>query len=242
MDLYDELADWFHLVTHPSDYAEEAEVYRRQIAENSVVPVRSVLELGCGGGNNASHLKQHFELTLTDISPRMLDQSRKINPECEHIPGDMRTIRLGRVFDAVYIHDALCYLDTESDLRAAIESAAVHCRPGGVVLLVPDFVTENFREGTETGGHDEGGRSLRYLEWRTDPDPTDHTYRVDFAFMLREDGAVRTVLDGDRYGLFPRQTWMRLLADAGLEPRHHVESPWEPGGYEPVTFTGRRRV
>jgi hypothetical protein len=48
------------------------------------------LELGCGGGNNASFLKQHFQMTLTEVSPRMLDQSRHLNQECEHVTGDMR--------------------------------------------------------------------------------------------------------------------------------------------------------
>ena len=31
--------------------------------------------------------------------------SRSINPECEHVQGDMRTLRLGREFDAVFVHD-----------------------------------------------------------------------------------------------------------------------------------------
>src|SRR3972149_1508073 len=60
----------------------------------------TVLELGSGGGNNASHMKAHFKLTLVDRSPAMLAVSRALNPECEHLEGDMRTLRLGRGFDA----------------------------------------------------------------------------------------------------------------------------------------------
>ena len=33
-------------------------------------------------------------MTLTDIAPGMLAMSESINPECEHIVGDMRTLRL----------------------------------------------------------------------------------------------------------------------------------------------------
>ncbi len=29
----------------------------------------------------------------------------------------------GRQFDAVFVHDAICYMATESDLRKAIETA-----------------------------------------------------------------------------------------------------------------------
>ena len=72
----------------------------------------TLLELGSGGGNNASHLKHRFECTLTDLSPEMLALSRTLNPECEHIEGDMRTLRLERTFDAVFVHDAIAYITT----------------------------------------------------------------------------------------------------------------------------------
>ena len=36
--LYTELADWFHLLTRPEDYAEEAEFYRKAILSASSKP------------------------------------------------------------------------------------------------------------------------------------------------------------------------------------------------------------
>jgi trans-aconitate methyltransferase len=176
----------------------------------------------------ASHLKRDLRLTLTDLSPRMLEQSRSINPEAEHLTGDMRTLRLGRTFDAVMIHDAVSYLTTEPDLRAALETAFVHLRPGGAAVFAPDHIREAFETGTHEGGHDgPDGRALRYLEWTTDPDPTDTEYRVDFAMLLREaDGSVRVHHDVHVLGLFSRQTWLDLLADVGFEP-HTVNDPWE---------------
>ena len=51
----------------------------------------------------------------------MLALSRALNPECEHLAGDMRTLRLGRVFDAVFVHDAVCYMTTRADLREFIQ-------------------------------------------------------------------------------------------------------------------------
>ena len=101
--------------------------------------METVLELGSGGGNNASHLKQHFALTLVDRSEQMLGVSSGPNPECEHIEGDMRTVRLDRTFDGVFVHDALAYIVTEPDLEAVFETAFVHCRPGGSAIFVPDW-------------------------------------------------------------------------------------------------------
>lgn len=234
MRIYSDLAPWFHLLTHPADYEEEASYYTRVLEAASDGRARTLLELGSGGGNNASYLKTRFECTLTDLSEEMLALSRTINPECEHVQGDMRTLRLGRTFDAVFVHDAVMYLTSASDLRAAIETAAAHTRPGGVVLLVPDNVRETFSADFRHGGHDgPDGRSLRYLEWTYDPDSGDTTFEVDFAVMLREPGApVRVVHDHHVLGLFGRDVWLRLLSEAGLDAvAVDVEHP-HPGEYE----------
>jgi SAM-dependent methyltransferase len=231
--LYRELASWFHLLTAPAEYAEEAELYRRLMVEAAERPVRTVLELGSGGGNNASHLKRHLELTLVDLSPDMLAVSRGLNPECEHVEGDMRTVRLGREFDAVFVHDAIEYLTSVPDLRAAMETAFVHCRPGGVALFVPDYVRERFAARTEHGGHDGEARSLRYLEWVWDPDPGDDTYVADFAYLLRDaDGAVRAEHDRHVCGTFPRSRWLELFEDVGFRAENRVIHPYEEVGAE----------
>jgi SAM-dependent methyltransferase len=218
--LYAELASWWPLLSPPSDYAEEAEFYERTLREVSTRPVRTVLELGSGGGNNASFLKRSFEMTLVDRSPGMLEVSRALNPECTHVEGDMRTVRLGRRFDAVFVHDAVAYMVTEADLRRAMETAFVHCESGGAALFTPDHVRESFRPSTDHGGIDGGGRGLRYLEWTWDPDPADASYVVDFAFLLRErDGSVRVEQDRHVEGLFAREDWLRLLAEVGFQAR-----------------------
>jgi SAM-dependent methyltransferase len=191
--LYGELAPWFHLLTAPEEYAEEAERYRRMLTEAAERPVHEVLELGSGGGNNASHLKAHFAMTLTDVSEDMLAISRDLNPECEHIQGDMRTLRLDQRFDAVFAHDAVSYLTSRQDVEAAVETAFVHLRPGGVALFVPDHISETFLPATGHGGNDGEGRALRYLEWDWDPDPSDEVYFSEFAYLLREGDDVRAV-------------------------------------------------
>lgn len=70
--LYGELANWFHLVTAPADYTDEAAFYIRLILEASFKKPRTLLELGSGGGNNAFHLKRHLRCTLVDLSHKML--------------------------------------------------------------------------------------------------------------------------------------------------------------------------
>jgi SAM-dependent methyltransferase len=172
---------------------------------------------------------------LVDQSPGMLEVSRALNPECEHVEGDLRTVRLARGFDLVFVHDAVAYMTTESDLRRAIETAFVHCRPGGGALFAPDYLRENFHPSTDHGGHDAGDRGLRYVEWCWDPDPTDNTYVVDYAYLLRlPDGSMQVEHDRHIEGLFTRADWLRVLHAAGFEaravPLEHSEV--EPGRHE----------
>ncbi len=144
---------------------------------------------------------------------------RRINPECEHIRGDMRSVRLGRVFDCVLLHDAVSYMTSRTDLASAIATAFAHTAPGGVAMFQQDFVSETFEPGTETGGSDGNGRGLRYLEWRWVPEPRTDMYVTDMAYLLRDvNGAATVIHDRPFMGLFPRTVWLELVSAAGFEP------------------------
>jgi len=238
--LYADLASWWPLISPPREYAEEA-AEAATILNSAAIDVREVLELGSGGGHNAVHLKKHFSLTLADLSEDMLAVSRRLNPECAHQQGDMRTIRLGRTFDAVFVHDAVDYMTTEADLRQVIETAFVHCRPGGVAVFVPDHIAETFEPVTDHGGTDgDGGRGARYLEWTWDPDPGDTWIRSEYAFLLRdEDGSVHVVHETHHTGLFGRAAWLGLLAGAGFHAEAITERTSEDRTPR-VLFAGHR--
>lgn len=219
MRLYDELAKWWPLLSPASDYeAEGAELIGFLQRAGYAAPT-TVLELGCGGGSLSSWLRDEFELTLTDVSAGMLECSRAINPACEHVLGDMRTMFLDRKFDAVFVHDAVMYATTRNELRATFVTARRHLNPGGGFVVLPDFVREEFEPSTDSGGHDDSdGRGLRFLEWKWDPDPEDDTVEVAYAFLLREaDGTTVAEHDRHRVGSFSRDVWEATLADAGFE-------------------------
>jgi SAM-dependent methyltransferase len=225
---YGELARWWPLISPVDEYAEEA-AFAVKLLRSASRPVREVLELGSGGGHNAAFLREHFDLTLADLSPEMVAMSRELNPDCAHHVGDMRTLRLGRDFDAVFVHDAVDYMTTADDLRQATATAYTHCRPGGVAVFVPDDLAETYQPGSDLGGTDgPDGRGVRFLEWSWDPDPADTWTVTQFAFLLREaDGAVRTVHETHRTGLFARQVWLDLLREAGFHPEIVLEETTE---------------
>jgi SAM-dependent methyltransferase len=229
--LYRDLAGWWPLISPPEEYADEA-AYLAAMFSSAAAAVREVLDLGSGGGHVAAHLKGRLDLTLVDLSEEMLAVSRELNPECAHLQGDMRTVRLGRVFDAVLVHDAVDYVTCEGDLRQVIETAFAHCRPGGIAVFVPDHTAETFHAASGGGGgSDQAGRQASFTEWAWDPDPADDWIQAEYEFVLRDaDGAVQVVREAHRLGAFSRGAWLRLLAEAGFDPQagsgpEHLAAP-----------------
>ncbi len=211
------LTSWYPLLTPVPDYEKEAAIYTELFLRHNP-GIKTMLELGCGAGHNAFYLKNKFNMTLTDLSPEMLSLSKKLNPECEHLQGDMRTLNLNRSFDAVFIHDAISYITTAGGLLQTFKTAFNHCVPGGCVLIVPDYFKDTFKPGTAHGGTDNNGRGMRYLEWTHTPDPDGSTIIKDFALMLKDEwGKVRVEYDRHLIGLFSKAGWISMLRQAGFD-------------------------
>lgn len=126
-------------------------------------------------------------------------------------------------------------------MRRALKTVSVHCRLGGAALFAPDHVRETYRDGIDDGGHDGDGRALRHFEWTWDPDPSDTTSIVDYAYLLRDRrGRTRVVHDRHVEGEFPRALWLRVLAEVGFTAKvvRFDHSELEPGSFE--LFVGVR--
>jgi SAM-dependent methyltransferase len=240
--LYAGLAGWWPVISPPAEYADDGAVVNAIFA-SAARPVRTVLDLGSGGGHVALHVKQGRSMTLVDMSADMLAVSRQLNPDCEHVQGDMRTIRLGREFDAVLVHDAIDYVTSQDDLGRVIRTAFAHCRPGGLAVFAPDHTAETFRAGTGGGGgHDGTGRQASFRERTSDPVPGDDWILAEYEFTLRDaDGTVQVVPEAHRLGSFRRDTWFTQLRAAGFAPEARPGANRGNGaGSAKVLFIGRR--
>jgi trans-aconitate methyltransferase len=239
---YGDLAPFWPLLSPVEEYADEANELLRVIEAHSP-GARSLLELGSGGGHIAYHLKRRFAMTLTDLSPDMLEVSAQLNPDCEHVIGDMRTLDLGRCFDVIFVHDAVDYMTTEADLAAALATAHRHLEPGGLAVFVPDHVKERYASGTECGGSDAAdGRALRYLEWTTEVAPHATTGITHYSFLVREnDGSVRCLHEAHAFGLFPLATWVALFERCGFAVEV-VEERTDDQRVPRLIFVGRKQI
>lgn len=214
--LYANLARWMPLLTPKEHYLQEASIFRRLFLLHDP-NISSILELGCGAGNNAYYLKRRFIMTLVDLSNDMLALSKAQNPECRHFQGDMRSVRLEEEFDGLFIHDAIGYMTDLNDLEKVFQTAYVHCKPKGQVIIAPDFFEETFQPRTSSGGTDKGDSGMRYLEWIRDPVPTDKKYTTEFAFLLNDSGTISTESDTHEMGLFSQSEWLQGLSKAGFK-------------------------
>jgi SAM-dependent methyltransferase len=224
--LYGDLAAWFHLLTPPEDYRHEAAAYLGLIVGASARDVNTLLELGSGGGNNAVHLKRHLAPTLVDRSEAMLRESRRINPDLEHLVGDMLSLRLDRAFDAVFVHDAASHVLGTDEAAALAATCRAHLAPGGVALACPDHLRETFAPSTCHGGSDasDGTRGLRYLEWVQELG-ADGRYVVRMAYLLREGDTTRCVHDALTCSALPRAAWLDAFGAAGFSRVEAVPVP-----------------
>ena len=216
MRIYDDLTPWYRLIDPPADHEDEATVYARALSGAVTGPARTLLELGAGAGHNALFMKRQFQCTLTDISPKMQALCYELNPGCEHLQGDMRSLRLNREFDAVFVHDAVCYMTSLDELAKVAGTAFIHTRGGGAALFAPDYVRERFAETTSLLSADDGTRSMRGVEWAWDPDQDDTRYLVEYTFLLRDGETVSAATDHHVEGLFSIAEWTAVLESAGF--------------------------
>ncbi len=235
--LYDDLAWLWPIWGNPEEYADYGNHVTHVIRERAEIPVNSLLDIGCGGGKNVFNLKRSYSVTGLDLSPRMLELARQLNPECEFLQGDMRTFDLDRTFDAVLLDDAISYMATTADLRSAFAAAWRHLNPGGVMVVNPDDTKETFLQNrtvaTPAGTRKPAHVDVVFVENSFDPDPNDDHYEETMLYLIREHGRLRVEVDRHVLGLFALEVWRKALAEVGFKVD---EETYVERGKKHVTF------
>lgn len=215
--LYRDLAWTWPIISPPRDYVEESERIKRLIHKHSQIPVKTVLNLGCGGGHVDWVLKKYFSITGVDKSPNMLKNARKLNPQVKYIKGDMRTVRLKKKFDAVVLHDSVNYMLTRNDLKAVFKTAYLHLKPGGVLWTCVEEYKKIQQQKTKFSVNKKGNTEIIFIENHYDPDPRDTVYEVTFVYLIRKNKKLRIYTDRHLCGIFKLKTWFSVIRDAGFK-------------------------
>lgn len=236
--LYNELAWIWPLWGDAHEYATFCEGMVGLIYRYARRDVKTLLNLGCGGGKNVFNLKERFAVTGLDLSKAMLENAHALNPECHFIIADIRDFSLSQKFDAILVDDGIAYMTSEAELAAVFDCAYAHLSPGGVMLVGPDDTTETFvqnksvvTQANKDTKHND--TDVVIVENRYDPDPKDSVIDALMIFIIRENGKLRIEYDMHTLGLFPPATWKRLLRKSGFETH---EAEYDENGRVSIVF------
>jgi len=135
---------YYDLLYRDKDYAAES-AYVASLLAVHAPGARSILEIGCGTGAHAAELSRlGYEVTGMDMSEGMLESAAKrkqglpadIAGRLSFVPGDARSARLGRKFDAVIsLFHVMSYQAGSGDLAAAFATCREHLMDGGAFLF-----------------------------------------------------------------------------------------------------------
>jgi SAM-dependent methyltransferase len=212
---YNEMAWTEDLLAGPEECGDEVRFYIDRILAASEEPPVTLLHLGCGAGNHDVYFREHFKVTGVDISRGMLEKARILHPDIEYIEDDMRMVRLNRTFDAVAVPDSIDYMATEEDLRQAMCTAAVHLKPGGV-LLVAAKPAETFRDNNFAYVGEKDNVHLTVLENNYIHPYRPDTYEATLVYLIRNKGELTIRTECQLLGLFPLAVWEKVFADEGF--------------------------
>ncbi len=242
---YNELAWTEDLLADPGAYEGEVGGYVDLIRRNSSRAPCTLLHLGCGAGGHDTIFKRHFAVTGVDLSRGMLDKARLRHPDLEYIEDDMRTVRLGREFDAVVIPDSIDYMRSLSELRMAVETAAAHLKTGGI-LLVAGKTREIFRANNFAYTGEQEHLHVTLLENNYINPYRPDTYEATLVYLIRERGELTIHTECHVLGLFSQEAWEKVFAEAGLSLQEtDLDGTYDPyllgGGEYPLKiFIGRK--
>jgi len=156
---------------------------------SDLLPGAAVLDIGCGSGLPiaAELVRRGYDVTGVDFAAPMLDLARRNVPGAAFALADMRTLALGREFQAVLAWDSFFHL-APGDQVAMFPVFARHMAPGGRLLLTtgPDASEVTGHVGDEPVYHaslapgDYGrhmaANGIRPVEFRPeDPDADFHS-------------------------------------------------------------------
>jgi SAM-dependent methyltransferase len=230
--LYQDLTRLWPFLSPPEEYVDEATVFRDLLQAWGVPEGARILHLGSGGGSLDHLLAPEFQLTGVDLSPAMVDLAREVNPGVEYIVGDMRTVRLGRSFDAVLIHDAIAYMASPEELCSAYRTAAAHVAPGGVLLTVPEQLRSTYDPtDVTTVTRTYGEQTVTCVELQLMADQADDWYETEFLFIIRNGMQVEVHRDRHRRRLFALADFTSAIVAAGFTLLDEPAPEEEEGGY-----------
>jgi SAM-dependent methyltransferase len=204
--------------THLKDYRREARLVDIAIRSHSQSDGTDLLDVGCGTGLHAQHLISRYNVTGADYSRSMLQiAAHRLGTDAQLVQCDMRVLELPNLFDAVTcLFASIGTMRNRSELDAAIVGMAKHLKPGGVLLVEPWVLLEDWPgDGVRTDLIESRGIA-RIVRMTRDAD----TSLLEMHHFVGWPQAPRYVASNHALTLFTRSDYEAAFATAGLSVTH----------------------
>ena len=181
----------------------------------------SLLDVACGTGAHLDTFRTYFgHVEGVEVAPAMRERAELRLPDVRIHDDDMRFFDLGRSFDVVTcLCTAVGYLDTVDEMRDAIRCMADHLTPGGVLVIEPWWLPEQFIEGYVGSDlvHD-GERTLARVSHTRRHDRAAH---MEVRWLVGDPTGLRSFTITEVFALFTKDEYFAAFEDAGCAVDYH---------------------
>lgn len=219
----------YDAIYHFKNYESECE-HLRAFIEEAAPGTRTVLDVACGTGEHGKFLKKHYAVDGLDINEDYLTAARAKNPSGTYTHGDMTDFTLGRTYDAVTcLFSAIGYVRTVERLELAVACMARHVRVGGVLIVEPWILPDNWKVGVQTihAGEIAGDKIIRMTLSGREGDIS----TIEIAYLRGTAAGIEHHTERFEFGLFSREQMTRAFERAGMRVRYDPEGLMQRGLY-----------
>ncbi len=214
-------AELYDAIYHFKNYQRESE-WLRNLIDRVVPGAHTLLDVGCGTGEHARFLKQHYSVDGIDLNNRYLEAARSKNPSGRYHCANMIGFALGSSYDVVTcLFSAIAYVKTIESAQRAILSMARHVRPGGALLVEPWFQPESWKPGmlSINTGESKDGLICRMALSRRE----DNLSVISLHYLHGTRQAVSYHTEQLELGLFTKDQMVHSFQQAGMQVTYEPE-------------------
>ena len=193
------------------DIPAEVDVFEECFKRFSLIPVKSVLELGCGNSPHMEELiKRGYQYNGLDLSQAMLDYSRekalRIGAEVNLIHANMIDFSLDTTVDFVYVLLGSLYVKSTSELLTHFNSVGQALKKGGLYLLDWCIQYDPLSEGGDSWEIERDGSKVKTtVSWKT-INRVEQTFEETITLEVNDHGEKQSLIGKEiKRAIYPQE-------------------------------------
>lgn len=212
------------------DYKIEAEKAHQIIQQMKRSSGNTLLEVACGTGLHASVFQKYYMVEGLDLDAEMLTVASHKYPDITFHQADMIDFSLHKQFDVITcLFSSIGYVKTKARMEQAIQNMAQHLVPGGVLMVEPWFMPEQWTTGRVSALFVDQP-DIKISRMNISEADGRLSFFV-FHYMVATADGVEYFTERHELGLFTHEEYMEAFHKTGLDVAHDPKGLDERGLY-----------